>query len=229
MLRIYLDWNCITHLKELRNKQLFDFILSSKEYFIFPFSPAHFENLQRSRPSEDKRNEEYYKDLDNLHNIFENHLIMFDNEKKRVLPFAATPYGYVEKSENSDTLDDIFKYDSFFENLTENIGEPYCSTFDKLMKRTPIGINIPIFSNEEIKNGTDLLNLGFSYMKKLQTSVNYNKELSAGINDFDKLSYKCIAGATSDCIHEEIDRIISKSVQQLNMDKLIDLTLQNNA
>lgn len=133
MLRIYLDWNCITHLKKPENRELFDYILSNKQYFIFPFSPAHFEDLQRSRPSEGNENEDYYRDLNTLHNICETHLIMFDNAKKRVLPFLATPYEYAKKY--GDTLDDILKYDSFTEYITKEIGEPFSAIFDKQLKK----------------------------------------------------------------------------------------------
>ena len=226
MLRIYLDWNCITHLKEPENKELFDYILSNKHYYIFPFSPAHFEDLQRSRPLEGNENEDYHKDLNTLHIICETHFIMFDNAKKRVLPFSATPYEYAKKS--GDTLDDILKYDSFTEYITKEIGEPFSSIYDMQLQGIPIEENISLFPNEVIKNGSDLLNQGFKYMKEVQTHVNYNKELSAGIRDLDALSFKRISGATPDNIHEEIDKMISKSAPQFNMDKLIELTLQNN-
>lgn len=226
MLRIYLDWNCITHLKEPENRELFDYILSNKHYLIFPFSPAHFEDLQRSRPSEGNENEDYYRDLNTLHNICETHLILFDNAQKRVLPFFATPYEYAKKS--GDTLDDILKYDSFTEYITKEIGEPFSAIFDKQLERMPTKGNITFFLNEVIKNGADLLNQGFQYMKEVQTRVNYNKKLSAGIRDYDALSFKRISGATPDNIHEEIDNMISKSTPQFNMDKLIEFTLQNN-
>lgn len=54
MLRIYFDWNCITHLKDPENEKLFDYIMSNKPFMIFPFSPAHFEDLQRSWPCKDR-------------------------------------------------------------------------------------------------------------------------------------------------------------------------------
>lgn len=228
MLRLYLDWNCITHLKESYNKELFDYISSNKCFFVFPFSPAHFEDLQRSCPSKNKENEDYYKDLDTLHNICETHLIMFDNDKKRVLPFSATPYEYAKKSGNADTLDDILQYNSFTEYITKEIREPYCTIIDKQLKGMPMEANIPVFSNEVIKNGADLLNQGFNFMKEVPTRVNYNKELSAGIRVHEAPSFKRISGATPDNIHKEIDKMISKTSPQYNMDKLIGLTLQNN-
>ena len=228
MLRLYLDWNCITHLKESYNKELFDYISSNKCFFVFPFSPAHFEDLQRSCPSKNKENEDYYTDLDTLHNICETHLIMFDNDKKRVLPFSATPYEYAKKSGNSDTLDDILQYNSFTEYITKEIGEPYCTIIDKQLKGMPMETNIPVFSNEVIKNGADLLNQGFNFMKEVLTRVNYNKELSAGIRVHEASSFKRISGATPNNIHKEIDKMISKTSPQYNMDKLIGLTLQNN-
>lgn len=59
MLRIYFDWNCITHLKDPENEKIFDYIMSNKPFIIFPFSPAHFEDLQRSRPCKDRNNIDY--------------------------------------------------------------------------------------------------------------------------------------------------------------------------
>ena len=228
MLRIYFDWNCITHLKDSEGEKLFDYIISNKPNYIFPFSPAHFEDLQRSRPCKNRENKDYYKDLTILHNICDNHLIMFDNDKKRVLPFAATPYEYIEKAGDTDTWDDILRYDSFSEYIKKEVGEPYSIMINELLGKIPVGASIPFFSNERTENGMDLLNQGFKYMKKVQTHVNYNRELSAGIKSFDEVSFKHISGATSDNIHDEIDKMISKSAPKFNMDKLIELTLQQN-
>ena len=185
MLRIYFDWNCITHLKDPENEKLFDYIMSNKPFMIFPFSPAHFEDLQRSWPCKDRNNKDYHIDLAILQNICDNYLIMFDNDKKRVLPFAATPYEYIEKAKDTDTLDNIFKYNSFSEYIEEEIGEPYSARIKELIGRIPVGTNIPFFSEERIEDGMDMLNQGFKYMKKVQTHVNYNRELSAGIKSFD--------------------------------------------
>lgn len=228
MLRIYFDWNCITHLKDPENEKLFDYIMSNKLFMIFPFSPAHFEDLQRSRPCKDRNNKDYYKDLAILQNICDNHLIMFDNDKKRVLPFAATPYEYIEKAKDTDKLDDIFKHNSFSEYIEEEIGEPYNTMINELIGRIPMGADIPFFSKERMEDGMDLLNQGFKFMKKVQTRINYNRELSAGIKSFDEVSFKHISGATSDNIHDEIDKMISRTAPQFNMDRLIELTLQQN-
>ena len=228
MLRIYFDWNCITHLKDPENEKLFDYIMSNKPFMIFPFSPAHFEDLQRSWPCKDRNNKDYHIDLAILQNICDNYLIMFDNDKKRVLPFAATPYEYIEKAKDTDTLDNIFKYNSFSEYIEEEIGEPYSARIKELIGRIPVGTNIPFFSEERIEDGMDMLNQGFKYMKKVQTHVNYNRELSAGIKSFDEVSFKHISGATSDSIHDEIDKMISKTAPQFNLNKLIELTLQQN-
>ena len=124
MLRIYFDWNCITHLKDSEGEKLFDYIISNKPNYIFPFSPAHFEDLQRSRPCKNRENKDYYKDLTILHNICDNHLIMFDNDKKRVLPFAATPYEYIEKA-------DSCTFDLFLQSIGFNNFEEYLNYVEK--------------------------------------------------------------------------------------------------
>jgi len=48
MLRIYLDWNYITHLKD--NKEIYDLLTQNHNMFIFSYSPEHFEDLLRSFP-----------------------------------------------------------------------------------------------------------------------------------------------------------------------------------
>lgn len=62
MLKIYLDWNCITH-----SKDRFPYILEIAEEcagrFIFPYSNAHIRDLLVSRKS---NNEYYQQDLDLL-------------------------------------------------------------------------------------------------------------------------------------------------------------------
>lgn len=45
MLKIYLDWNIITHLKDEQNSDLFTFLQTNKDYFIFPYSKAHIKDL----------------------------------------------------------------------------------------------------------------------------------------------------------------------------------------
>ena len=47
MLKIYLDWNIITHLKDDNDtsKELLNAIRDYHDFFIFPFSAAHLRDL----------------------------------------------------------------------------------------------------------------------------------------------------------------------------------------
>jgi hypothetical protein len=81
-------------------------------------------------------------------------------------------------------LDNIFKYNSFSEYIEEEIGEPYSARIKELIGRIPVGTNIPFFSEERIEDGMDMLNQGFKYMKKVQTHVNYNRELSDHLHNY---------------------------------------------
>ena len=47
MLKIYLDWNIITHLKSDGddNKEILDALQEYKRFFVFPYSIAHLHDL----------------------------------------------------------------------------------------------------------------------------------------------------------------------------------------
>lgn len=62
MLKIYLDWNIITHLKDDNDtsKELLDAIRDYHDFFIFPFSAAHLRDLCKG----DKNCPGFKKDLD---------------------------------------------------------------------------------------------------------------------------------------------------------------------
>lgn len=73
MLKIYFDWNCITH-----SKDLYPCILSISEEcgdrFIFPFSNAHLRDLLVSHK---EGNEYYSSDLNYLEKICGKHCRLY--------------------------------------------------------------------------------------------------------------------------------------------------------
>ena len=74
MLKIYFDWNCITH-----SKNIYPYILNIAEEcgdrFIFPFSNAHIRDLMVSH---NKENKYFDSDLDLLERICTKHYLLFE-------------------------------------------------------------------------------------------------------------------------------------------------------
>ena len=49
MIRIYFrDWNVVSSLKRKEFKDIKEFIDKHKKYLLFPYSPAHFNDLMKS-------------------------------------------------------------------------------------------------------------------------------------------------------------------------------------
>lgn len=96
MLKIYLDWNCITHSK---NEDEFSFIHDlAKNYgdlFIFPYSTAHIRDLMVSR---NPLNFEFENDIKLLTQICGNHLLVFEDEQ--VQPKFCYPNDYIALAGN---------------------------------------------------------------------------------------------------------------------------------
>ena len=49
MLKIYLDWNIISYLKEEKYIDLRNYIAQVNDFFVFPYSRAHIQDLYQSK------------------------------------------------------------------------------------------------------------------------------------------------------------------------------------
>lgn len=99
MIKVYLDWNCITHSKDKFSK-LKDLLEQYSGLFICPYSEAHLRDVQTNFNANPV---EYEKDLDLLTEICRTHLILLTNGELRLL--CATPKEYLKDS--GDVLDYI--------------------------------------------------------------------------------------------------------------------------
>ncbi|MCU6771602.1 Uncharacterised protein [uncultured Bacteroides sp.] len=116
MLKIYLDWNIISYLKNEEYKDLRDYIAQVNEFFIFPYSRAHIQDLYQSKsPTNDVK---FKQDLDTLTEICQTHLLEYNDNIDAQYPYECTPRQYIERE--SLTLQ---AYTSGFEpiNFTELI------------------------------------------------------------------------------------------------------------
>ena len=95
MLKIYLDWNIITHLKDDKNRELFTFLLTNKEKFIFPYSKAHIKDLLVSKSGNNKY---YEQDLQLLTDICEHHLLEHEQNINNPYPYKCYPKDYLAQN-----------------------------------------------------------------------------------------------------------------------------------
>ena len=111
MLKIYLDWNIISYLKEEEYIDLRNYIAEVKDYFVFPYSRAHLQDLCQSKSP--TNTVKYEQDLETLTDICETHLLEYNNGTDAPYPYECTPRQYIEKE--SLTLQ---AYKSGFESIS---------------------------------------------------------------------------------------------------------------
>ena len=108
MLKIYLDWNIITHLKDEQNRDLFAFLLENKNKFIFPYSKAHIKDLLVSK---DANNNYYEQDFQLLAEICEHHLLEHEHNINNPYPYKCYPKDYLEiKNAELELFSSIFSF-----------------------------------------------------------------------------------------------------------------------
>ncbi|MFK7796354.1 MAG: hypothetical protein AB8E82_02795 [Aureispira sp.] len=138
MIRIYFDWNVVSNLKRPENKELKEFIDQHKEYLLFPYSPAHFNDLMKSYSPD---NEYFNKDLEMLEYLSGKHLIRW--EGKSTKPLFGTPSEYFQgKKDNPIDIFALMDIENLFSGI-DDIGLGNIGTLIKsLYKLQPAGIEI---------------------------------------------------------------------------------------
>lgn len=90
MLKIYFDWNCITHSKD-KYPYILEICESCKEKFIFPYSNAHIRDLMVNK---DLNIEEYERDLYLLGQICGKHFLSFGDGQMK--PYFGMPQDFID-------------------------------------------------------------------------------------------------------------------------------------
>lgn len=90
MLKIYLDWNCISNI-QTRHPKLYELIKEYGHLFIFPYSNVHIRDLIVSR---NPKNEFFEKDLCTLTEICGKHHLAFEDNVMQ--PYFGYPKDYID-------------------------------------------------------------------------------------------------------------------------------------
>lgn len=95
MLKIYLDWNIISYLKKEEYKDLRNYLAQVNDFFVFPFSRAHIQDLYQSKfPN---NTEKFEHDLDTLTDICQAHLLNYEDSIDAPYPYECTPRQFIER------------------------------------------------------------------------------------------------------------------------------------
>lgn len=111
MLKIYLDWNIISYLKKEEYIDLRNYIAEVKDFFVFPYSRAHLQDLYQSKSPTNVI--KFEQDLETLTEICQTHLLEYNNSIDAPYPYECTPRQYMERE--SLTLQ---TYKSGFESIS---------------------------------------------------------------------------------------------------------------
>lgn len=171
MIKIYLDWNIITHLKE--NKKLYDYIIKNKDKLIFPYSKAHLKDLLASK---NYNNEFFEKDLYLLSEICEHHLLEYERNINNPLPYKCFPRDYLKINNiELELFNSDFSKESFYKVLEENNLNPH-TVISILEKEKTIPYTIPHI-NKLITNVADIFSILSEYSHLIFNNKNSPKQI----------------------------------------------------
>lgn len=91
MLKIYLDWNIITHIDE-SYPSLLHLMQEYNHLFVFPYTAAHIRDVVHKSDLHDSR---LQHDVDLLTSICDKHLLLFEDNK--IKPMFGTPKDFLEE------------------------------------------------------------------------------------------------------------------------------------
>lgn len=131
MKRVYLDWGVVSNLKRDEYAELRNLLLSNKGRLFFVYSPAHFEDLMRS-----KGEPQFDDDINMLSNLVEDHLL--DIDKGVVWPYRVDPKEFCRNfvDNSSYLLQDVDSFlsaievasipgDNFVNQIKANLDMPF--------------------------------------------------------------------------------------------------------
>ena len=202
MLKIYLDWNIITHLKDEQNSDLFAFLLENKNKFIFPYSKAHIKDLLVSK---DANNNYYEQDFQLLAEICEHHLLEHEHNINNPYPYKCYPKDYLEiKNAELELFSSGFSKCTFYKFLDENgLNLDY---FMSILKKEKIEPFVIPLINKTIGNLADLFSLMFEYGPTLFNDKKTPKQIQSYIQTTTNDSqYRKIQGSNSTNIFKVLD------------------------
>ena len=134
MKRIYLDWGVVSYLKKDEYAELRNLLLSNKDRLFLVYSPAHLEDLMKS-----KGDPQFDNDIRMLSNLVEDHLL--DINKGIVSPYRVTPEDFCRNYvDNSSYLSNNF---DLLLSTIEAASIPGDNTINQIKENLNVAFHIP--------------------------------------------------------------------------------------
>lgn len=166
MLKIYLDWNVISNLKKDENSDILNTIIQYKDYFIFPYTRAHLQDLYQSKV---EGNENLFnEDIQRLSYICGNHLLEYNIDVNKPYPYDVSPIVF-EKTERYalDCFRSGFDFLNLENLLTSYLGENASKAFTLLLQQIKFPSFQSFVTGQQIDNCLSLLRELFDFNSEI--------------------------------------------------------------
>ena len=235
MIRVYLDWNAISHLGREENRLLLEYLYSVQEEVLFPASHAHIIDLLKGGRED---NPNYQTDLLRLKKLCNNHFftidknqvtIHIDDIEKLADSFYEARIDIIDFDFNTivDTLDGfsdefgIDKVGSLFKEHFKN--QAVDIPIDDKSKRIVSHIMPGLFDSENMWDFVQ--KMGPMLVTMLGDSENY-KKFTKDLRDTGYSVSHMIGEWNTDDVISNIDSFMSKYKHDLTFNKTINIGLK---
>ncbi|MBN8836331.1 MAG: hypothetical protein J0I09_03675 [Sphingobacteriia bacterium] len=151
MVRVYLDWNIFSYLKNLKTSNepyitLNQNLSKHKEDLLVPYTSAHLTDLITSYKQSEKGKQKTLEDLQYLEELTNNLCIIYDYKEQKTYPDRYSIKDYFEQLLDSDTLM-TGNFENLFSSLKVTEFDGLTNSFFDLLKTLPADIDTTIFQN----------------------------------------------------------------------------------
>lgn len=203
MLKIYLDWNIITHLKDKKNRELREAIMRYGKSFIFPYSEAHLHDLR----SGDESNLGYQIDQDFLNDICGTHLLEYDGKINSAYPYKCDTKEYNMRKEDLLSFFHSGFSEESFAQLIAGSGVNYSALMNVFSMIPVPQVNILDMSAANLKDVVHIIfKLGRRYAKDENLSILIRKYIEENTPESERNRIKYSKAETIFQVLDSINR-----------------------
>ncbi len=204
MIKVYLDWNVMTQLKNGGHKEL-EGILCNKERFLTPFSTAHIGDIFSSFDGSEKQQEYINSDLEFISKLTEERCLHIQGEKV-IIDYYPPKELFEQRIDSGELMKNlsIGGFSSLFEGL--GIPEEILGSYKDLLKSIPVqSIMQDTLNDPEKAEQTEKLFPGLKDDPTFEGMLNGVIKMMNGLNEDE--SYKDLRQTVQSGFNIERDKI----------------------
>lgn len=242
MQRVYFDWNIFSSLKKSKEESepyisIFSIIEKNKRHLLFPYSPAHLNDLGRSFNKSERAKQLTYQDLDFLNELTLGHGLYEDYKTKKITPIVRSPREYFDEIQEMNFKDDL-DFESYISTQDDTEIRRLWESLINLFKHIPSGLNTHQLDNipaeyNKFKNLFELTNKEDNFLnllKDVTKILNAPEEYSGAYTDSRKATIKQMKIDTNPKNwgdpFEYLDKVLSKAKVGKNFMEMMDSSLK---